>query len=289
MNLLNILLVIVGISLPLLIERIKEKPLNDNFKLLNLSKILAILLPYYSILIFYYKVIAADIGSFYFYTLIRIALTLSFIVAVLRYSPLGSFMQSLLNFPRFKRRSTFYIIILFFFAFTSFGAYLMVDLFPRRVGLQLSVFVVFKAIIENLFFSAPISVLTELFSIGGEEIVYRYFAINTLRQKLKKNSVIIISSLIWTLTHGELSFGIFVLGIFLGYLYYETGSLSLCIVLHFLFNFGVLTEPFFLFYKRIGYIEIPAYQYALSLFAFQILLYHMAEMVFVKTNPQKQI
>jgi membrane protease YdiL (CAAX protease family) len=285
MDLKKIVLLLACISLPLLIEKIKGKAVNDNFKLRDLSKLLTILVGYYITLFFFYVINPKDIDNFYFYTFMRFALAVLFIIGILRNTGVVYFKKNLreiLEFPRFSWRSTFHTTMLFFFALTSVGAYLMVDFYPMRVQSHLGNFIVLKAINENPFLSIPVVILTEIFAITGEELVFRYFAINALKHQLKKNSAIIISSLIWTFAHWEGNFGIFFLGIFLGYLYYNTGSLSLCIVLHFLFNMGVLTETFYLFYKQMGFLILPVYYYAFVLFVFQLVFYHLAESVLTK-------
>lgn len=292
LDMLNALRLIICISLPLLIAGIKGRTVNDKFKLTDLSKILTILLIFDSISFFCHKFIGAKINNyyFYFYTLIRIVLTLALVAAVLRYSPLKKIsIKSLLNFPKFERTSTFYVVILSFIIINSFGAFLIVELFPNMVGQQINTVIFLKAIDESPFILTPVLVLIEVFAIVGEELVYRYFAINALRQKLKKISTIIISSLIWSFMHWHASFGVLIAGILIGYFYYETESLSLCVMLHFLFNFSVLSASLYLFYKDIGSLAIPAYQYALALFACQIFLYHLTEIFIVKTNLQKQI
>jgi len=126
--------------------------------------------------------------------------------------------------------------------------------------------------------------LTEIFGVAGEEIVCRYFAINALRQKLNKISAIVVSSLIWTLMHWDTNPSIFILGLLLGYLYYKTESLSLCILLHFSYNLAVLTMPFYLFLKQTGDITFSLFQYVSAVFVLQIALYLSVEMLFVKAK-----
>jgi len=106
--------------------------------------------------------------------------------------------------------------------------------------------------LQQPFHRAADIILTEIFGVAGEEIVCRYFSVNALRQKLGKSSVIVTSSLIWTLMHWDTNPGIFILGLLLGYLYYETKSLSVCILLHFIYNLTILTMPFYLLFRQTG-------------------------------------
>ncbi len=285
----SVALIIVSICLPVLIMRMKDLTANDNFELFNLSKILAVPLGYHSLLYFYHQRYGMGIDSIYiyFYRSIGIVLTIGFIVAVLRYSPLRYSIKDLLVFPRLGRTSLFYIIILLFFVINSFSAFLLVDLFPGTVNYKLNTYIDLIEIKENPLVFIPILILLEIFTIAGEELVFRYFAVNSLKQKLNKLSVIIISSLLWTLSHGSLSFGIFVVGIFLGHLYYTTESITLCVVLHFIFNLSVLSVYLYVFYKNIGAISVSPFQYAAFLLICQLLIFHISEVII--TNRLRRI
>jgi len=101
---------------------------------------------------------------------------------------------------------------------------------------------------------------------------------------MNKKWVIIISSLIWTLLHLNSSIVTFIFGIFIGYLYYETKSLSLCIVLHFIFNLTIGTEIFYVLYKEMGSLTYSSFQYAIALFLLQLILFFSMKMLFNKTQ-----
>ena len=281
----NILSVLIGISIPLLVERIKGKPPNDDFNLRDLSTVLSVLIAYYAILYLYFEFQTNEHVIFYFFIVVHIALTTALIVAVARFTPLKASFRSLLLFPRFQRRSGAYVIILCFFIYTSFTVFKSVDILQGRLEeLGPANLILLEAAYNSPLIALPIFILTEIFGVAGEEIVCRYFSVNALRQKLGKSSVIVISSLIWTLMHWDTNPGIFILGLLLGYVYYETESLSACILLHFIYNLTILTMPFYLFFRQTADIAFSPFQYVSALFVLQVVLYHSVEMLFAKSK-----
>ena len=281
----NILSILIGISIPLLLERIKGKPPNNDFNLRDLSTVLSVLIAYYAILYLYFAFQTNEHVIFYFFIVVHIALTTALIAAVARFTPLRASFRSLLLFPRFERRSGTYIVILCFFIYTSFTVFESVGALQGRLEyLGPGNLSILEAVYNNPFIVLPIFILTEIFGVAGEEIVCRYFSVNALRQKLGKSSVIVTSSLIWTLMHWDTNPGIFILGLLLGYLYYETKSLSVCILLHFIYNLTILTMPFYLFFRQTGDIAFSPFQYVSALSVLQVVLYHSAEMLFAKSE-----
>lgn len=281
--LLNFLSMLLSISIPLLVERIKGKPSNNNYNLKDLSTVLSILIAYYAILYIYFEFQTNERVIFYFFIVVHIALTTALIAAVARFTPLKASFRRLLYFPRFERRYGSHIIILCFFAYTSFTVFESVGMLQGRLEyLGPANLILLEAVYNSPFIALPIFVLTEIFGVAGEEIVCRYFAVNALRQKLGRSSVIVSSSLIWTLMHWDTNPGIFILGLLLGYLYYERESLSVCILLHFIYNLIILTLPFYLFFTQTGDIKFSPVQYVSALFALQVVLFFSAEMLFAK-------
>jgi len=280
----NFLTVSLGVIIPLLVERVKGKPTDEGFSLRDLSTVLSILIAYYAILFIYYN-LASNEHIFYFFIFIHLALTLTLISAVARFTPLKGSIKRLLDFPRFKLSSASYIAIIFFFFYTSFIIFTSLESLTGRLEeLGPTNLIMLEAVYKTPFIALPVFILTEIFSVGAEEIVCRYFAINALGQKLNKISVIIISALIWTLMHWDTNLSIFILGLLLGSLYYKTESLSICVLLHFLYNLAVLTMPFYLFFKQTGTITFSSFQYVSAVFVLQIALYHSVEIFFVVTG-----
>ncbi len=278
----NFLSVILGVIIPLLVEMIKGKPTNEDFSLRDLSTVLSILIVYYAILCIYYN-LAANEYVFYFFIFIHIALTAALISAVVRFTPLKECIKRLLDFPQFKLLSGSYSAIILFFLYTSFTIFISTESLAGRLEeLGPADLIMLEAIHNSPLIALPVFILTELFGVVGEEIVCRYFAIGALRQKLGRIYVIVVSSLIWTLMHWDANPSIFILGLLLGYSYYKTESLSICILLHFLYNLAVLTMPFYLFFNQT--IAFSSFQYVSAVFVLQILLYHAVEMLFVKTG-----
>ncbi len=280
----NILGVLAGISIPLLIEKVKGRSPNEDFRLRDLSTVLSILIVYYAVLYIYFNLVSNE-RIFYFFILIHIVLTSALIGATSRFTPLRESVRRLLNFPRFRIISTPNVMIICFFLYTSFVVFAASEALSGRMeGLLPADLIMLEAVYNSPFVALPLFILTELFSVTGEEIVSRYFAVNALRRKLKKIPVIVISSLIWTLMHWDMNPSIFILGLLLGYLYYKTESLSVCILLHFLYNLAVLTMPFYLLFRQSGDISYSPFQYVAALFALQLVIYHSVGTLFAKTE-----
>ncbi len=278
----NILSVIVGISIPLIVQKLKGKT-SEGFGLGDLSTVLSILIVYYAILFVFSEISFNESALFNLFILLHIVLTSVLIAATARFTPLKKSIRGLLKFPRLRLIIVPQIAILIFFLYTSFIIYSSVEEFAGRLDLLGPANLIFlEAVYNSPFTALPILVLTELFSVAGEEIVCRYFAIGALRQKLRERTVVVISSLIWTLMHWDAGISIFILGLLLGILYYETESLSICISLHFIYNAAVLTLPFYLFFRQSEIIQISPFQYVSAIFAAQILLYGSVVIIFAK-------
>lgn len=281
--LLNILSVLVGVSIPFIIEKTKGKT-SEEFSLRDLSTVLSILIAYYGVLFMFYEISFDERSLFYLFILLHIVLAATLIAATSRFTPLKESIRRLLQFPRFRILSVANVAILLFFGYTSFILFTSAESFMGRLDYLGPANLIFlEAAYNTPYIALPMMILTELLSVTGEEIVCRYFAINALRQKLKKLTVIVISSVIWTLMHWDANVSIFILGLLLGFLYYETGSLSICISLHFIYNAAVLTLPFYILFRQSGDIMLSLSQYVAAIFIFQIVLYGAVEVVFLKT------
>lgn len=276
----QILLVLVGIAIPYIIEVIRGNAGKEQFKLLDFSKILCIVLAFYGLELTYYKTFGIEAINIYYFILSKLLLTISLIAAVRKFSPSSVSIRNHLLFPPHEKKIKYQFLIILSFTLTSLSSCLAVEFGGDMVKQQLLHVLILKWVLETPYTAIPIAILVLAISMVGEEIVNRYFAVNSLKVVLSKRAVIIISSLIWVLIHGEIDAPIFVFGVLLGYIYYETESLSLCVVLHFIFNCIVLTEPFYILYKEIGILEINVYQYGIVLMLSQILIYKFIETIF---------
>ncbi|NHK32462.1 MAG: CPBP family intramembrane metalloprotease [Asgard group archaeon] len=93
----------------------------------------------------------------------------------------------------------------------------------------------------------------------AEEIFYRWTLISTLRNGFNKNATIVFSALIFSLAHSftDLTFSFsyfvihliatFIVGIILGYVFYQTENIILTILLHSSWNLIVSSSAFFEF------------------------------------------
>ncbi|MGO0884597.1 lysostaphin resistance A-like protein [Clostridioides difficile] len=73
----------------------------------------------------------------------------------------------------------------------------------------------------------------------AEELIYRKFILNKLLDNCNAFKAILLSSFLFSIYHLNLFQGInaIIIGVFLGYLYYRTCSINICILLHFINNF----------------------------------------------------
>ena len=173
--LINILSMLLGISIPLLVDRIKGSPPNDDFNLRDLSTVLSILIAYYAILYLYFEFQTNEHVIFYVFIVVHIALTTALIAAVARFTPLKTSFRRLLPFPRFERRSCTYVMILCFFIYTSFTVFESVNALQGRLDeLGPANLILLEAVYNSPFIALPIFILTEIFGVAGEEIVCRY-------------------------------------------------------------------------------------------------------------------
>lgn len=275
----NILL-IIGIGIPLLIKSIKGNSDNDHFKLADFSKILSLGLVYYAIASVGYGYMKIDLFNFNFHIGLQVTMALATILLVLHFSFQRQAIVQQLYFPRIERKSKLYLMTVFFFCLSALSELLAIELFQNDiVKFGLSNAVAYKAVSDSPFFAVPALLLAEIACVANEELLFRYFAFNALKQKLSGGAVVVVSAAIWTLVHPMLSPYIFAVGLILGYLYSKTGSLALCMTLHFLTNLISSTGIFYVAYAKMSLIAIPLVQYVLCLFIIQLAIYHLIEIL----------
>lgn len=217
------------------------------------------------------------------------ALTAAFIFAVTIFSSLHNVVKSFIISPVVGEKTSVYLSILLFFLFDAILSYVDVGLFRRKIyELEQVTIMTFSTVNKNPVIFVPIVILTEILGTAGEELVFRYFAIKALKQKFnRRRTVIFLSSLIWTLMHGNVNLGHFIFGLLLGFIYYETESLSACILLHFLLNLTSLSVPFYIFYKELGKFTLSPFQYGVTLLVTQVIFYQLIGMLFIKVKGIK--
>ncbi|MCC0648690.1 CPBP family intramembrane metalloprotease [Clostridioides sp. ZZV15-6598] len=141
-----------------------------------------------------------------------------------------------------KKKITTYITILIFIMFTN--SILLNQLENNFINLNL------YSIIPklNLTLDTPSRLIVYLLALFfqtcllapiAEELIYRKFILNKLLDNCNAFKAILLSSFLFSIYHLNLFQGInaIIIGVFLGYLYYRTCSINICILLHFINNF----------------------------------------------------
>lgn len=246
------------------------------FKFNVLISLLACLLVYYIIgsVICRYSHLGVN-DFFWFSRLYNVAISTLFITIVFRFSPIGTEKNKLILFPRIAIKSTLYIAIQLFFFIIFAIIYINISRHSNHIFTDSSLL---YQIDEGHYVAIIVCILTDLYAVIGEEMVFRYLAINTLRQALGNDmSLVLVSSALWVVMHTSLNFDLFILGIFIAYCYISTGYLSLCIFLHFAFNISVTSQSIYILLSRNTNIGFSHFQYAASVLIILIISYHLCE------------
>ena len=108
-----------------------------------------------------------------------------------------------------------------------------------------------KTIIEFLIVTCCIAVVPSL----CEEILFRGYLMQSINIKNGKMKAIIISALVFSAVHLNITgfAGLFIIGFFLGYLVYATGSIVPSMILHFMNNFLIVIAYNYSSVEQFGY------------------------------------
>lgn len=143
---------------------------------------------------------------------------------------------------RNKKKIKTYITILIFIMFTS--SFLLSKLENTFLNLNLySILPKLNLILDTsskfIIYLLSLFVQTCLIAPVSEELIYRKFILNNLLDNDNALKSIVLSSFLFSIYHLNLLQGInaMIIGVFLGYLYYRTCSINICILLHFINNF----------------------------------------------------
>ena len=122
-----------------------------------------------------------------------------------------------------------FISIILLAVFLKFILFIPLTYFELSLGL-------FKPSLSsiNLYSFILLIIITPI----AEEFIFRDFILKRLMNSKNVIYSILASSLIFSLTHLKIQilFETFILGIILGYIYYKSKNIILCIVFHFIFN-----------------------------------------------------
>jgi membrane protease YdiL (CAAX protease family) len=286
---LEVMLILLGVILPLLVKKWKDGDDGSDFRLADLSKILSIAVVMWPFYYFAKKLYSPPWENLFVPNVILdIIMALLLFIYVVKLSPLkqkGTW-KILVKAPGEETRLLRIIAVLLFIIATTFFGWRTVSMNPQK--LLREDFVSLIAVYENIML---IGILLPVYviSAASEELVYRYFSIHSLKQFFSKKVSLIMSALIFTLLHGNISFDVFFIGLFLGYLYYETGSLLFCVLIHVMRNVFVTASSFYVFYKDIGSMTVTTAQFFLIALLFQLLYFFAVELAFVKVGKMQSV
>ena len=104
-----------------------------------------------------------------------------------------------------------------------------------------------------------------------EELIFRKFLINILRYKFSKKWCILISAIVFAISHDSIQWiPTFIGGIILSYFYYKFNSIKFCIFLHFINNLFAVLES--LLFKSNNYVMI-VFNFCLFLFSILVIIH----------------
>lgn len=270
----------IATTVPFFLSKIKKMPAENEFRLTDLSKTIAILFIYTCIGTLAFRKISTHVNEYFWVIEIsRLLVATMLICAVFKYTPLLTQYRVLFTVPITRKDHKLLILIIGYFLFSSFTHYIKVidhptEIFSKEGGLEL-----YRAIYGSYFFLL-FTVALDFYFIVGEELVFRYFAVNALKSNFNNKQIIIVSSLLWTLMHEGIYLNVFISGLIYAYIYIKTERLFPCVFLHFLFNEAGTSQSFYLYYKSILAITITPLQYGIMLFLVMIVSYYLLEILF---------
>ncbi len=276
----SLLLILAGVLLTLIADRLLPAPGGTGFKLTDLSKITFIMLVIYAVFFFGNEALSFELNTLSFYLFFLLLMAIAPFLILSRSVQYRVVIHSLAFFPKIKKTSFLYFMLLLFFLFISAGTLRAVHTVPIQILGSSENQIILNSVIRAPLSSILLLLIMSPIAITSEEIVFRYFAINSLRERTNKLTAILIPAMIWTLMHWDFSLNRLAVGLFLGYFFYKTKSLSLCVLLHFILNILAYTEIFYIYQRRLVSPWSIQFEYAIFLFLFPIIVYHIVEMTF---------
>ncbi|WP_175418862.1 CPBP family intramembrane glutamic endopeptidase [Aureibaculum algae] len=116
-----------------------------------------------------------------------------------------------------------------------------------------------------------------------EELFFRKIMITEINNKFGAFGAVLVSSLLFSVVHLEVNQmqSAFVVGVVLGYIYLKTNNVTITILLHMLFNFGV-------YITKDSLVTLSSQYYYLLLYpVLAIVLYYLIKQI-VKANPSER-
>ena len=243
---------------------------NEFFKPRDLSIALLILLIYYVLGDVIKSYFSFDLSEFFWvsnvYNIIVIFILIGFVIK--RSNLLLDFRRTFIKYGPVNIKLQ--ISIIGFFVFISVMLYYAVQLPAEKV---LSEQILLLAILEKPFLYLGLFLITLVIAVIGEEFTFRFFSLNVLEKYFSSRKAIIISALLWALIHREISFSLIVLGIILAYLYVAMRCVTLCIIVHLLYNLAVSSTVFYVYFKEYGVFSISPAIYTIGVFSIMTIIF----------------
>jgi membrane protease YdiL (CAAX protease family) len=279
MEILLLIKVAVLAMAPLALKAYRKLP-DDIFDLKDLSKLLSVLFVYYSLIMIVTRIHDFTITEYFIFSyMFNIMLATIFVFLVLKYSPLKKeSIKSILSFPAIDKKSPLFLWIIILFAYESLSIYLVIERHPE-MAIEAQA-VMFYTLMKQPFIVTVVTMLIVLYSVIGEELIFRYFVINSLKPVYNERLVIVISSVLWMIMHQDIMAGRFIQGVFWSYLYVKTGRILLCIIFHYIYNIAIMTQPFYIHFRNSNAINLTSLQYASIIFISFISVYLLTEFIF---------
>lgn len=273
--LLHSLLVLIGASLPLIIDKAVISRREPDFRLIDLSKILFALVITYLGYYFINAVFSIGINSFFSYLLFKVIVTIVLVTGFLINVPISATLVKVTSDYRINILSFPYLMLVIFFSYLSGMTALAVYYSPMRVAQNQEFQIILSAVIDMPLLTLLLLAIINLATVVSEELVFRYCAVNALRSRLGKKQTIFISALIWTLLHWDISLTLFVVGVFLAYFYLVTESLIFSSILHFLYNMVAYSQIAYLTRNNFNMTWLTQLGYFFFLILFLLAIYHV--------------
>lgn len=248
----------------------------QSFRYAVLILLLSSLIAYYTIGAVVCRYLKLDLNEvFWFSRLYNVVLSTFFITIVVKFSPISIDTNRLILFPAIAKKTSLYIAIQLFFFILCTIIYINISMHSHHICTNS---ILSYQISEKHYMAICVYILIDVYAVIGEEMVFRYLAINTLRPVLRSaRSLIIVSSGLWMIMHTSLNVDLFIVGMFLAYCYIRTGYLSLCIFFHFVFNISVASQWVYILLSSNKIIDFSPFQYAATIFIILISSYHLCE------------
>jgi membrane protease YdiL (CAAX protease family) len=251
MNIYIILLIklIVVLSATMYFHYKLKSNINDNYRVVNLCKILIVFILHSMLGFVVLKPFSSDLLWYFWASKIyNMFLVFFFYFAVAKYTPILKEYRNIFSFPSVKLKLNIHIAVILFFIYCAISLYTSINISPDK--LMQDNMDTWNVISVIPYVSIPLYIMIGFLYVFVEELVFRYFAINALRSYIGNRMLIFITAILWMFMHTQISLYLLIVGLFLGYIFVNTNNIFICIFLHFLSNITVQTGVIYLYLQN---------------------------------------